>query len=303
MKYPKKESRKRSMTRSIVWRIIGVMFLAMVTYFFTRSLIVTSLVTVLHHGIFVFVYYLHERFWLKIGFLRNSKLKPYARVVTYEIILGNLILGAITLIITGSLHTMTAITLTYICNKYWMYYAYDWVWSKIGWESDDGKPIPLKITKEERKVSTVVYAYQVADLFHIGHLKALEQAKALGDYLIVGILTDDATAEYKRQPIIPFAQRMEIVKHCDYVDEVVEQTNVDPTENLKKIKPDIVVHGDDWGEDFLGAKYMRSIGKKAIRTKYCNDQSSSNIINTIRVRSWARPHTMRPKGVKCVTVK
>lgn len=156
----------------------------------------------------------------------------------------------------------------------------------------------LKISKEERKVSTVVYAYVVADMFHIGHLKALEQAKALGGYLIVGVLTDEATETYKRQPIIPFEQRMEIIKHCDYVDEVVIQTDVDPTENLKRIKPDILVHGDDWHEDFPGAKYMRKIGKKAIRTEYMKGQSTTKIMNKIRVRQWVRPHTLRPKGTK-----
>jgi len=145
---------------------------------------------------------------------------------------------------------------------------------------------------------TVVYAFMCADLFHIGHLKALQQAKELGDYLIVGILNNDAMSRYKRQPIIPFSERVEIVSNIKCVDEVVEQTDVDPTENLKRIKPDILVHGDDWGEDFLGTKYMRKKKKQVVRTKYYNNQSTTNIMNTIRVRHWARPHTLMPKGIK-----
>lgn len=133
MEYPITETRKRSLTRSLVWRIIGVVFLAFVTYMYTGNWITTTLVTVLHHGVFIFVYYAHERFWLKVKW--SSKWKPIARVFTYEVILGNLILGIITFCLTGSLQTMTAITLTYICNKYWMYYLYDYVWGKIRWQT------------------------------------------------------------------------------------------------------------------------------------------------------------------------
>lgn len=136
-RYPiSRESHKRSLTRSLVWRIFGVLFLTLVTYIYTQNWITTTLVAILHHGTFIFVYYAHERFWLKISWLRSSKWKPFIRVVTYEIILGNLILGIITLSLTGSLQTMTSITLTYICNKYWMYYIYDYIWSKIKWETE-----------------------------------------------------------------------------------------------------------------------------------------------------------------------
>ncbi len=138
-------------------------------------------------------------------------------------------------------------------------------------------------------MAVVIYAYQVADLFHIGHGKALEQAKALGDYLIVGVLTDEAAEAYKRKPVIPFTQRMYMVHHFDCVDMVVIQETLDPTENLKIIRPDIVVHGDDWDENFPGAEYMRSIGKQAIRTKYTknlilDDPSTTKIIEEIRCR-------------------
>ena len=126
-----------------------------------------------------------------------------------------------------------------------------------------------------------VYAYVVGDLLHIGHLKSLQQAKALGDYLIVGVLTDEATMAYKRMPVIPFGERMELIANLKCVDDVVEQESVDPTENLKVLQPDIVVHGDDWDENFPGAEYMRSIGKKAVRTKYFAGQSTTKIIERI----------------------
>ena len=127
-----------------------------------------------------------------------------------------------------------------------------------------------------------VYAYVVGDLWHIGHKRSLHQAKALGDYLIVGVLTDEAVKAYKRQPVISFEERIELVADSKAVDEVMRQDDVDPTENLKKLDVDIVVHGDDWSEDFPGATYMRSIGKMAIRTPYYKGQSTTEIINRVK---------------------
>ncbi len=130
----------------------------------------------------------------------------------------------------------------------------------------------------------IIYAYVCGDLLHLGHLRALQQARALGSYLIVGVLTDKAIEAYKRTPIIPFEERIELIANLICVDEVVEQTNVDPTANLKRLNVDVVVHGDDWDEDFLGAKYMRSIGKQAIRTKYYKGQSTTKIIECVKKR-------------------
>jgi len=127
----------------------------------------------------------------------------------------------------------------------------------------------------------VVYAFQAADLLHFGHLNALRQAKKLGDYLICGVLTDEAIMVYKREPVIPFRERFALVKHCDYVDLAVRQDSVDPTENIKIYKPDILVHGDDWSGDFPGAEYMRNVGGKVVLTKYYEKQSTTKIIEKI----------------------
>jgi len=258
----KQETHIRSIVKSVIWRAWGVLFLAFITYIFTHNWITTALITILHHSIFILAYYLHERFWLQVSWLRNSRLKPFMRIITYEMILANLVLGVISYAFTGNLMTMTTITLTYVCNKYWMYYAYDYLWSKIRW-------------KAVKRVT--VYTYACTDLLHRGHLRAFQQAKKLGDYLIVGILTDKAIRSYKGQPIIPFEERIELVANLKCVDEVVKQDNVDPTQNLKKLDVDILTHGDDWGNDFPGSQYMRSIGKKAIGTKYYPYQSTTKI--------------------------
>ncbi len=120
-------SRRRSMAKSLLWRIIGIIILAIITYVFTESLIQTGLITFLHHFAFIFIYYLHERAWLRVRRVQGRK-RMILRAFTYEIILGHCVLGLISLIVTGSWTTVTLITITYIENKLWMYVIYDWLW-------------------------------------------------------------------------------------------------------------------------------------------------------------------------------
>jgi len=130
----------------------------------------------------------------------------------------------------------------------------------------------------------LVYAFVSGDLVHVGHRRALQQAKDLGDYLIVGVITNAGIEAYKRCPVIPFCERLEMIQHLDCVDLAVKQDSLDPVPNLIKYQPDIVVHGDDWKNDFPGAEYMRSIGKKALRTKYYGGQNTTKIIEEIKGR-------------------
>lgn len=91
------------------------------------------------------------------------------------------------------------------------------------------------------------YTTGVYDLFHIGHLNILRNAKLECDYLIVGVTTDVLSLEVKeRRPIIPFAERMAIVESIRYVDMVVPQTNYDKLEAWNNLKFNIMFVGDDW---------------------------------------------------------
>lgn len=136
-----KETHKRSMTKSIIWRILGVGVLALITYLFTRSLITTGLITALHHGVFLIVYYLHERLWQRIGDRVTGKKRRILRAFLYEIIFGNGILFLICILvgdITGFINKFVVsfgITFTYIQNKLWIYVVYDKIWDRIKWES------------------------------------------------------------------------------------------------------------------------------------------------------------------------
>jgi len=90
-----------------------------------------------------------------------------------------------------------------------------------------------------------VYVGMSADLIHPGHLNIINEARKYGE-VIVGVLTDKAIASYKRLPFLSFEQRKLIVENIKGVSKVVAQETLDYVPNLKKIKPDFVVHGDDW---------------------------------------------------------
>ena len=94
-----------------------------------------------------------------------------------------------------------------------------------------------------------VYVGMSADLIHPGHINILKEAEKLGN-VTVGLLTDKAIASYKRLPFMSFEQRKEVLENIKGVSQVVTQDTLDYRNNLEKIKPDFVVHGDDWKEGF-----------------------------------------------------
>jgi len=90
-----------------------------------------------------------------------------------------------------------------------------------------------------------VYVAMSADIIHVGHVNILRKAQELGD-VYVGVLTDEAIAEYKRFPLMALEQRMSIIGALQGVHQVLVQKSLDYEENLRAIQPDFVVHGDDW---------------------------------------------------------
>ena len=90
-----------------------------------------------------------------------------------------------------------------------------------------------------------VYVGMSADLIHPGHINILKKASELGD-VIVGLLTDKAIASYKRVPFMQWEQRVEVISSIKGVVNVVPQTTLDYRPNLLEMRPDYVVHGDDW---------------------------------------------------------
>ena len=126
-----------------------------------------------------------------------------------------------------------------------------------------------------------------ADIIHHGHLNIIKEAVKLGD-VVVGLLTDQAIASYKRLPLIPFSQRKLIVENIKGVEEVVPQETLDYVPNLQKIKPDYVVHGDDWKTGVQKETRKRVIetlkkwGGILVEIEYTKGVSSTQLINNLK---------------------
>jgi len=93
--------------------------------------------------------------------------------------------------------------------------------------------------------SKIAYVGMSADLVHPGHLNIISEAAKHGK-VVVGLLTDEAIASYKRLPTLNYEQREKIISSIKNVEKVIPQTSLDYVENLKAVRPDFVVHGDDW---------------------------------------------------------
>ncbi len=132
----------------------------------------------------------------------------------------------------------------------------------------------------------LVYSYYVLDLVHKGHLKMMENAKAIAGKdgkLIVGILTDEAVMEKKPRPILSFDERFDLANALKYVDLVVAQDTYSPLPNVKKIKPDILMESSSHTDEAIeeARKVMEEFGGKVIVIPYYPSQSSTNIKNNI----------------------
>jgi len=125
-----KDTWLRSGVKSIIWRICGVIILGAITYAFTRNWIQTGIITILHHSIFLIVFTVHEQAWQKIKKPTSMMWRSIAKMFTYETLLGNIILGTITYVITGDVKQMTQVTLTYIGIKHIVYVLNEFVWKR-----------------------------------------------------------------------------------------------------------------------------------------------------------------------------
>lgn len=134
--------------------------------------------------------------------------------------------------------------------------------------------------KDVNMSKKTVYVGMSADMIHPGHLNIIHEAVKLGS-VTVGVLTDEAIASYKRLPYLTYDQRAEIVSNIKGVDRVVPQTTLDYVPNLRELKPDYVVHGDDWKEGVQKKTRQRIIdamaewGGKVIDIPYTKGISST----------------------------
>ena len=136
---------------------------------------------------------------------------------------------------------------------------------------------------------TIVYVALSADLIHHGHINIIETARKYGD-VVVGLLTDKAIASFKRIPIMDYNKRKKVIENIKGVKKVIPQTTLDYVPNLKKIKPDYIVHGNDWKTGIQKAtrdnviNILNTWGGKLIEPEYTPEISSTKLINAKRLQ-------------------
>ncbi len=130
----------------------------------------------------------------------------------------------------------------------------------------------------------VGYTTGVFDLFHIGHLNLLKNAKGLCDKLVVGVTTDELVSYKNKKAVIPFEERLEIIRNIQQVDAVIPQMSMDKMEAWNKVKFDVMFVGDDWYNTPKWQeldKEFKALGVKIIYFPYTQGTSSTLINQTL----------------------
>ncbi len=144
----------------------------------------------------------------------------------------------------------------------------------------------LKIIENAKKEGKkIVFTNGCFDIIHAGHVDYLEKAKALGDFLVVGINSDDSIRRIKGKcrPIITQEYRKRVVEALKPVDLVVVFDEDTPERLIKEIKPDVLVKGGDWKiENIVGADFVKSYGGEVKTIDFVYDISTTKIIEKIK---------------------
>lgn len=133
-------------------------------------------------------------------------------------------------------------------------------------------------------IMIIGYTTGVFDLFHIGHLNMLKNAKSMCDKLIVGVTTDELVSYKNKKAVIPFDERLEIVRNIKYVDAAIAQENMDKFDAWNKLKFDIMFVGDDWYNSEKWNNYenqFSDVGVKIIYFPYYKGTSSTLLNETL----------------------
>lgn len=152
-----------------------------------------------------------------------------------------------------------------------------------------------------------VYIAMSADIIHSGHISIINEGAKLGE-VYIGLLTDEAIASYKRLPVLDYESRKKIFENIKGVKEVIPQKTLDYTDNLMALKPDYVVHGDDWRSGVQRNVRQKVIdtlkiwGGKLIEVPYTKDVSCTGLEKTVRELQ-NTPDNRRAKLKRMLTVK
>ncbi len=130
----------------------------------------------------------------------------------------------------------------------------------------------------------IVFTNGCFDLLHIGHVRYLEEAKALGDVLVVGVNSDASVRKLKgpRRPILPEAERAEILSGLGCVDYITLFDEMDPLKLITSLRPNVLVKGGDWTkEQSVGKEVVERSGGEVVIIPFVKGASTSSLIETI----------------------
>ena len=152
-----------------------------------------------------------------------------------------------------------------------------------------------------------VYMCFSTDMIHSGHMNIIDKAAAYGE-LTIGVLSDEAVSSYKRFPLLSYDERADIVAHITGVAKVVPQTELSYAKNLRELKPDYVVHGDDWREGFQKpirdevVAILAEYGGELVEFPYSNDENYLQLEQNAR-RQLSIPDIRRGRLRKLIDMK
>ena len=144
--------------------------------------------------------------------------------------------------------------------------------------------LKAKIDRLKREGKKVVFTNGCFDILHAGHTRYLREARKLGDALILALNSDSSVRTIKgpMRPIVPEAERAEVVAALDSVDYVTVFDELTPLELIEFLRPDVIVKGGDWAEkDIVGAETVRKWGGRVAIMPEIEGASTTNIIDKV----------------------
>jgi D-beta-D-heptose 7-phosphate kinase/D-beta-D-heptose 1-phosphate adenosyltransferase len=143
----------------------------------------------------------------------------------------------------------------------------------------------VRFGREKRNGRRVVFTNGCFDLLHPGHIRSLEQARALGDVLIVGLNSDVSVRRLKGEgrPVLPERERAELLAALECVDAVVIFEDLTPRDVIARLLPDVLVKGGDWpGDKIVGREAVEAAGGRVASVPVLPGYSTSEILRKIR---------------------
>lgn len=143
----------------------------------------------------------------------------------------------------------------------------------------------LRFGREKRNGRRVVFTNGCFDILHPGHIRSLEQARDLGDALVVGLNSDASVRQLKGEgrPVLPQSERAEILAALECVDAVVIFNELTPREVIARLLPDVLVKGGDWaGDKIVGREEVEAAGGRVVSAPVVPGFSTSDILRKIR---------------------